>query len=173
METEAKSQPERRTHHGHAVKRLRRDVGLSQQQLGKEIGMSQQTVCRNEEQKTLDDDTLERYAKRLGVSVDFIKNMEDEKPLVQYFQNNTYNVSGEARNNNMSSSMGENGTSYNYYGIDDKTLLKIFNSIEDLCRQNLSQCAEFVTLYSQLMKTCQDTIQNIGKKPSAEENPPS
>lgn len=164
METEAKSQPQRKTHHGHAVKRLRRDLGLSQEQLGKQIGMSQQTVCRNEELKTIEDDTLERLAKGLGVSVDFIKNMEDEKPLVQYFQNNTYNVSGEARNNNMGSSMGENGTTNNHYGIDEATLLKIFSSIEDLCSKNLSQCSEFINLYNQLMKTCRETIQNIQNK---------
>lgn len=164
METEAKSPSERKTHHGHAVKRLRRDLGLSQEQLGKQIGMSQQTVCRNEEQKTIDDDTLERLAKGLGVSVDFIKNMEDEKPLVQYFQHNTYNVSGDARHNNMGSSMGETETVNHYYGLDDTTLLKIFNSIEDLCRKNLSQCAEFINLYSQLMKTCQETIRNLENK---------
>lgn len=52
------------------------------------IGMAQQTVCRYEEQPVLEDEILQIFAKGLSVSVDFIKELEEEKSLSYYIEGN-------------------------------------------------------------------------------------
>lgn len=90
METQEKTSASPNTHHGHAVKRLRRDRQMSQKQLGDQIGMTQQAIYRYEKEKVLDEDILERIAKGLGVSVDLINELEEDKPLAFYIENNTF-----------------------------------------------------------------------------------
>lgn len=161
METEVKSQTERKIHHGHAIKRLRRDKGLSQQEFGKLVGASQSKVGRDEDEAILNDKDLELYAKGLGVSVDFIKNMEDEKPLVEYIQNNnnTYNVESGNFNNVIKE---EGNTIYN--GIDSSTLEKILDRLENLCKKNVEQCSEMIKGYIQLVEAYKENPRNAGKK---------
>lgn len=154
METEVKSQPERKTHHGHAIKRLRRDRGWSQEQFGKLVGASQSKVGRDEDEEVLDDKVLEPYARALGVSVDFIKNIEDERPLVEYVQNNTYNVEG--KDNFNASNLGEGGIGMTIgtinNGIDSSTLENILDRLEALCKKNVEQCSELIKGYVQLIE---------------------
>lgn len=160
METEVKSQTERKIHHGHAIKRLRRDKGLSQQEFGKLVGASQSKVGRDEDEAILNDKDLELYAKGLGVSVDFIKNMEDEKPLVEYIQNNysnTYTYNGNSVDNR-----GEIGTFSN--GIDSSLLEKVLERLENLCKKNVEQCSEMIKGYIQLVEAYKENPRNAGKK---------
>lgn len=101
METQEKTSASPNTHHGHAIKRLRRDKQMSQQQLGDLIGMTQQAIYRYEKEKVLDKDIRERIAKGLGVSVDLINELEEDKPLAFYIENNKImnsNVGGIAGN---------------------------------------------------------------------------
>ena len=78
------------------------------------IGMSQETLSRYEEKEKIDDEMLGRMSKELGVSVEFIKEMEDDKPLTFYIENNT--VTNENNTNNgatqVSNVTGEGGASY-------------------------------------------------------------
>lgn len=90
METQEKTSASPNTHHGHAIKRLRRDKQMSQQQLGDLIGMTQQAIYRYEKEKVLDKDIRERIAKGLGVSVDLINELEEDKPLAFYIENNKF-----------------------------------------------------------------------------------
>lgn len=68
------------------------------------IGMSQETLSRYEEKEKIDDEMLGRISKELGVSVEFIKEMEDDKPLTFYIENNT--VTNE---NNTTAAGGKTG----------------------------------------------------------------
>lgn len=90
METQKKEQTPSHIHHGHNVKRLRNMALLSQKQLGERAGFTQQAVCHYEQKEKLDEDILQRLAKGLGVSVDLLNEMEDEKPLAFYIENNTF-----------------------------------------------------------------------------------
>ena len=88
MEQAENTQVKRNTHHGHAVRRLRQDRRLSQKELGDKVAMVQQTVSHYEDEERISDPILERFAKALEVSVDFIKELEDEKPMSVYVENN-------------------------------------------------------------------------------------
>ena len=88
MEQAENTQVKRNTHHGHAVRRLRQDRRLSQKELGDKVAMVQQTVSHYEEEERISDPILERFAKALDVTVDFIKELEDEKPMSFYIENN-------------------------------------------------------------------------------------
>ncbi|NDW10505.1 helix-turn-helix domain-containing protein [Dysgonomonas sp. 520] len=86
MEAENK---ERRVHHGHNVRRVRETLGIKQEALAADIGMSQQSISVYEQKKVIEDETLEKIAKALGVAPDLIKNMEDD-PLTIIIENNTF-----------------------------------------------------------------------------------
>ena len=88
MEQAENTQVKRNTHHGHALRRLRQDRRLSQKELGDKVAMVQQTVSHYEDEERISDPILERFAKALEVSVDFIKELEDEKPMSVYVENN-------------------------------------------------------------------------------------
>lgn len=88
METENKTKERENKHYGHAVRRLRQDRRLSQKELGRKIGMTQPTVCRYEEQPFFEEEILQLFAKGLEVSVDLIKEMEEDKSLTYYIENN-------------------------------------------------------------------------------------
>lgn len=156
MEKEIKSKAQGPKHHGHAIKRLRRDIGMSQEQLSKLLGISQSTIVRHEEEEVLSEELLQQYAKSLGVSVDFIKKMEDDKSLVEYIQNNnTYTYSGNTLNN-----IGE-GTVNN---LDILSLEKVLDRFETLCKKNMEQCSEMIKGYVQLVKAYKGEEQESGEK---------
>lgn len=105
MEKEEMTRIPTSAHHGHAIKRLRLDRGLSQKELGDKINMAQQAVSHYEEEKKINEPLLERFAKALNVSSNLIKELEDEKPLTFYIENNTFsnfsdNSSAIVGNNN-------------------------------------------------------------------------
>lgn len=94
METiKEKTKMPRNIHHGHAIKRIRLDEGLTQKELGDLVCLVQQAVSGYEEQEKIEEEMLERFAKALKVPVEFIKNMEEGKSMVEYIQNNTFNES--------------------------------------------------------------------------------
>lgn len=94
METEEKTL--KNTHHGHAVKRIRRTLGIKQDALAAEVGMSQTMISRYEQRKVIEDDVIEKIAKALNVSPEFIKEMEED-PVTVIIENNTF----EKGNNNV------------------------------------------------------------------------
>lgn len=150
METEKKA---KKTHHGHAIARIRRMQGLSQEDLGKLVFMSQQAVAGYEERSVIKDDALTFFAEVLHTTIEDIKNMEDDRPIY-YVGNNTASQenlkSGLIAGNNTASqenlksgliaSVIEENNTYNFNGEDgDKKgnelinfLRKIEKRIEDL-----------------------------------------
>lgn len=89
MEAEAQKQTKYQSHHGKAIKRLRRDRGWSRGIFADRIGVSEATLARLEAKEEVEDVVLEKVAKELGVSKEFIKELEEDKPLAIYIQENT------------------------------------------------------------------------------------
>ena len=76
-----------RTHLGRKISRIRELRGMKQDALAAELGISQQAVSKLEQSEEIEDSTLEKVAKVLGVSAEAIKNYSDEVVL-NNIQNN-------------------------------------------------------------------------------------
>lgn len=135
METLEKEQKSVNYHHGHAIKRLRRDNQLTQKELGELIGLTQQTVGRCENEKELDEDMLERFAKGLKVSPDFIKELDDEKPLSAYIENNTFTNSSS----NISIGVGTYNSQENVAVMN-----LILNKLDESYKTTINACNEMI-----------------------------
>ena len=81
--------PQKKVHHGRNVKRLREMLGIKQETLADGLGLSQQTISRFESQEELDDDILTKIAKVLRISVESIKNFDEEAVINVIY--NTFN----------------------------------------------------------------------------------
>lgn len=92
METTVKPQ-----HIGRKISRLRELRGIKQEALAFELGVSQQTVSRMESSEHVDDETLEKVGKVLGISAEAIKGFSEE--AVFNIIANTFNDSSSNNNN--------------------------------------------------------------------------
>lgn len=68
-------------HIGRKISRVRELRGMKQEALALEIGVSQQTISEIERSEVVKDKTLEKVAKALGVSVEGIKNFNEDAVL--------------------------------------------------------------------------------------------
>jgi len=75
METSEKNT---RTHIGRKVSRIRELRGMKQEALAAELGITQQAISKLEQSEDIEDATLEKVAKALGVSTEAIKQYSDE-----------------------------------------------------------------------------------------------
>jgi len=80
---------EKNTHHGHALKRLRKGMGLKQEAVAMSMGVDQSLVSLYEQKKEIDDEMLERFAKALNISPRLIKELEED-PVTIFIENNTF-----------------------------------------------------------------------------------
>ena len=83
METATKT-----SHIGRKISRIRELRGMKQEALALEMGVSQQTVSRIEQSESVEDETLEKVAKVLGVTASIIKNFDEERAINIF--SNTY-----------------------------------------------------------------------------------
>lgn len=65
-------------HIGRKISRLRELRGMKQEALADALGVSQQTVSRIESSEAVADDMLEKVSRALEVSIDTIKNFNEE-----------------------------------------------------------------------------------------------
>ena len=165
METAEKVETKKeKVNHGRVIRHLRGDAGLTQKELGDRIGLSQQTIARNEKEEILDDEILQQYAKGFGVSLDFIKNMED-KPLAQYVYN-TYNVSENQKTENIgecasvtnNENIGENPSTINNIGVDNPSLKTILDNVGELCKKTLDQYNDLIKGYIEILHACKPEV---------------
>ncbi len=77
-------------HIGRKISRMRELLGMKQETLAAELGISQQPLSQIEQIENLEEEALERIAKKLGVSSEAIKSYNDEA-VVNYF--NSYDNS--------------------------------------------------------------------------------
>jgi len=78
METSTKSS---RSHIGRKISRIREIRGIKQDTLALELGMSQQSISKIEQSEVVEDSILEKIATALGVSLEAIKNFNEESIL--------------------------------------------------------------------------------------------
>ena len=71
----------KKSDYGYNAKRLRKILGVKQEELAERIGVSQQTVSRFESTPQLDDETLDKIAAALNISVDAIKNFSEDAAI--------------------------------------------------------------------------------------------
>lgn len=74
-------------HLGKKITRLRELRNIKQESLAETLGISQQAVSKLEQSEVIEDTTLERVAKALGVTADAIRNFDEEKTIMN-IQNN-------------------------------------------------------------------------------------
>jgi transcriptional regulator with XRE-family HTH domain len=75
MET---AQKPTRTHIGRKISRIRELRGMKQETLATELGISQQAISKLEQSEEIEDSTLDKVAKVLGVTAEAIKNFNEE-----------------------------------------------------------------------------------------------
>ena len=85
------------THLGRKISRLRELRGMKQETLAEQLGISQQAVSKIEQSEQVEETTLERIAKVLGVTPTDIKNTPEET-VINNIQNN-YEGSNNHNNN--------------------------------------------------------------------------
>lgn len=66
------------SHIGRKISRIRELRGIKQETLAHELGVSQQTVSRMEQSENVEEDTLQKIAKVLGVTSEGIKHFTEE-----------------------------------------------------------------------------------------------
>ncbi|WP_106830527.1 helix-turn-helix domain-containing protein [Parabacteroides pacaensis] len=159
MDTKEKTKEKRDTHHGHAIKRLRLDRQLSQAQLGQKIGFTQQSISNYEDLPVIEDEILNRFAKGLDVSVDLIKELEEDKPMTYYIENNTFSDYG--------SIMTGNGSTVNST-VDEKLYKSLLEQVQKLYDTNLKQIenlhATNTRLYQECIVSTQKEINDLKEK---------
>ncbi|WP_293310453.1 helix-turn-helix domain-containing protein [Pedobacter sp. UBA5917] len=96
METAEKTY---RSHLGRKISRIRELRGMKQDTLATELGISQQAVSKLEQSETIEDATLEKVAKVLGLTTESIRNFSEEA---------VFNIIGNTVTNN------DNGALFNY-----------------------------------------------------------
>lgn len=74
METTSKAQ----RHVGRRIGRIREMLGVKQETLAEQMGITQQAVSKLEQSEELEDKTLERVAKALGIPTEAIKFFNEE-----------------------------------------------------------------------------------------------
>lgn len=79
-------------HLGRKIERVRRLRGMSQNELGELLGITKQAVSKMEQNENIDDERLEKIATALGVTVDGLKEYNEETVL--YNTNNFYENCG-------------------------------------------------------------------------------
>ncbi|WP_258097300.1 helix-turn-helix domain-containing protein [Marinoscillum pacificum] len=86
METATKSP---RPHIGRKISRIRELRGMKQDALAYELGITQQAVSKIEQSETVEEETLDRVAKALGVTKEGIDAFSEE--AIFNIISNTYN----------------------------------------------------------------------------------
>ena len=155
MEQVENTQVKRNTHHGHAVRQLRLDRRLSQKELGDKVGMVQQTVSHCEDEERISDPLLERFAQALDVTVDFIKELEDEKPMTVYVENNqiTDQSSGYIIGNNTASNTINNQ-------LNKEIVETVLTDLKSVYKDNIKHFQECMELTRQQIAKLEEALLN-------------
>ncbi len=85
-------------HMGRKIERIRTIKGVKQDVLARQIGVSKSAMSRIEASETVDDDKLQQIADALEMSVEAIKNYNDE-PVVSFIQHVHEGGAGQQGNN--------------------------------------------------------------------------
>lgn len=91
---------ESRTHHGRSFKRIMDAKGIKIETLESSLQLSKEKILELQKMKKIDEAILEKLAKALDVSVETIKEMQEDKTATSNIvENNTYNVENKDQAN--------------------------------------------------------------------------
>lgn len=166
MNTEEKEQAQAQrnpvNHHGHAIKRLRRDRGLTQKELASLIGMSPQTLSRYESQDVIDDDILKQVAKGLNASMELIKELSEDKSLAFYVENNTFS-------GNNTTTMHDASSDKSIVYQTDETQKALLEEIRKSSEEARLQYENIIATYKELLESYRQEIRELkGGTPKSE-----
>ena len=130
-------------HIGRKISRIRELRGMKQETLAAEMGVSQQAISKVEQSEHVDDDRLQAIAEKLGVSVEAIRNFDEEK-AVNYF--NTFNDS----NFNGANAFFSHNTNCNFNPLDE--LKKAWEDNKRLIEELLRVEREKIALLERMVK---------------------
>ena len=68
-------------HHGHNVRRLREILNVKQEAIAAELNVSQQAMSKLEQKEKIENETLEKISKVLGIPSGVIKNFNEESAV--------------------------------------------------------------------------------------------
>lgn len=132
METE---NIDNRLHHlGRKVERVRRLRGMTQTELGDLLGITKQAVSKMEQAEKIEDERLDKIASALGVTVEGLKEFNEETVL--YNTNNFYENCG------VKNAIGNNQT-FNNFPLEQA--IELFEKLLDKQREqfeNLKKAKE-------------------------------
>src|SRR5580704_3794478 len=80
-------------HMGRKIEKIRTLKGIKQDTLAKQLGMTQGMLSRIEQSEEVDDDKLQKIADALGMTIEALKNFNEEN-VVSFIQNNYDNATG-------------------------------------------------------------------------------
>ena len=129
METATKSP---RPHIGRKISRIRELRGMKQEALALELGITQQAVSKIEQSEMVEEETLDRVAKALGVSKDAIEAFSED--VVLNIISNTFNDEASA------------------YSANYKCTFNPLDKVVELYERLLASEKEKVTLLEKLLK---------------------
>jgi len=127
-------------HIGRKISRIRELRGMKQEVLAAELGISQQAISRIEQSAEVEDESLQKIAKVLGVTSDAVKKFSEEG-VFNYF--NTFNDSSV-----------NHGAVYAFNST--------FNPIDkwlELIEENKRLYSEKVTLLERLLQSEQEKVE--------------
>lgn len=76
-------------HIGRKIGRIRELRGIKQEALASELGISQQSISKIEQSEAVEEETLDKVAKALGVTAQTIKNFSEDA-IINYFHDQSY-----------------------------------------------------------------------------------
>lgn len=124
-----------RLHHlGRKVERVRRLRGMTQAELGDLLGITKQAVSKMEQSEKIEDERLDKIATALGVTVEGLKEFNEETVL--YNTNNFYENCG------VKNAIGNNQT-FNNFPLEQA--IELFEKLLDKQREqfeNLKKAKE-------------------------------
>ncbi|SIT94048.1 helix-turn-helix domain-containing protein [Pontibacter indicus] len=138
METAARKKP---IHLGDHVRRMRTALGVKQSALAIELGMTQQNVSRIEQEEEVDDVTLEKIGKVLGVSAEAIKNFDEDAAI---------NIVSTTFNSHDNSTSVAFKSTFNFNPIDK--LMEVMDENKKLYERLLQSEREKVEFLERLLK---------------------
>lgn len=121
-------------HLGRKVERVRRLRGMTQTELGDLLGITKQAVSKMEQSEKIEDERLDKIATALGVTVEGLKEFNEETVL--YNTNNFYENCG------VKNAIGNNQT-FNNFPLEQA--IELFEKLLDKQREqfeNLKKAKE-------------------------------
>jgi transcriptional regulator with XRE-family HTH domain len=124
FETEEKT----KVHLGRNVGRIREIIGMKQIVLAEKTGMSQQNISKLEQSEDIPEETLDKLAKGLGVTAEFIKTFNEERAIYNIQTNNSFH-------DNSANSSQHYKPTFNNSSVDK--LVEVLQQFIDLEKQKI------------------------------------